>query len=281
MTQGASHIGKRVSLWAALAFGVGAILAIASPVWLGYATYFLAEYLGFPHPALWAQLVGWFVLLAVPTYILGKALRASYVSPSTAANTGEQQKWEDAEPVQNGIPTDQVIEAWKTAVQVQQHFNQLELQIRNFAVSLLAAVIGGSAFAVKEHYEIQMGGTAVSASVPILIAGVVGLLAFYFMDRFWYHNLLIGSVRQALKIEKRYRRSMPELGLTTIIGDESPQKVGRLQIHSSEKIDLFYSAGLTLLIILTGGMMLARHVPSETGVSTAPPQTQGPRTPAP
>jgi len=68
---------------------------------------------------------------------------------------------------------------WKTAIDVQQHFNQLELQIRNFAVTLLAAVVGAMAFAFKEHYVVSFGAARFSVAVPILCAGnhrMVGVL---------------------------------------------------------------------------------------------------------
>jgi FMN phosphatase YigB (HAD superfamily) len=41
-----------------------------------------------------------------------------------------------------------VLDLWKKTVDVQQHFNDLELRIRNYAVTLLVAVLGASAFAV-------------------------------------------------------------------------------------------------------------------------------------
>ena len=260
-----------VVLW-----GFAAVLLITAPIWLGFVAYLIASLFGSPRAEIWGECTGWAALLAVPAVVLGKALNSSYVGAGNrpvvedsqnrpASNEGRENRptehanWEDT---QKDTLKTEVVEAWKTSVQVQQHFNQLELQIRNFAVSLVAAVMGGAAFVIKERYELLIGHAVVSAAIPILLAGVVGLLAFYFMDRFWYHNLLIGSVKHALKIEKRYNKGTPELELSTSIGRESPQNIWKFEIHSSEKIDLFYAAVLTLLIMLTGGMLFARHVAS-------------------
>jgi len=65
---------------------------------------------------------------------------------------------------------------WKTTVVVQQHFNDLELRIRNFAVTLLVTVIGAAALALKEHYVIKLAGTDFPLSTRVLKAS---------KNRFW------------------------------------------------------------------------------------------------
>jgi hypothetical protein len=254
--EGGQHLARfRTSL----GYGIVAMLFVSLPFVAGALTYFVFKYAQSAHPQLFAECIAWVVFLAIPTYILGNALRISHARKNndTVVKAPKEPGWEDTPAAQK--PTSDAIDAWKTAVEVQQHFNQLELQIRNFAVSLLAAVIGGSAFAIKEDYQITIGTATISAAVPILAAGIFGLLAFYFMDRWWYHNLLLGAVFQALKIEKHYGNTFPELALSTMIGKESPQTFWKFEIHSQEKIDIFYSVGLALLIFLAGGMMLVRH----------------------
>jgi hypothetical protein len=211
------------------------------------------------NPILWGQLIGAGSLFLLPIYILGKALRLS-AFPKPAP--------EQPKPTQKAI-CDKTFDAWKTAVDVQQHFNQLELQIRNFAVTLLAAVIGAMAFAFKEHYVIAFGAATFSVAVPILCAGIIGWLAFYFMDRFWYHRLLVAAVMHAVEIEKQSETSMPELGLSRAIGKGSAWKVWGFEIHSSEKIDVFYATGLTVLIVITLAVMLATSAVPSTGDSNA------------
>lgn len=267
-----SHGQQSGRFWVSLGYGIVAILFVSLPFLAGALTYFVFKYAQSGHPLLFAESVAWIVFLAIPTYILGNALRISFAkNDNQSGKTAKEPGWEDTPAEQK--PTSDVIDAWKTAVEVQQHFNQLELQIRNFAVSLLAAVIGGSAFAIKEDYQITIGGTTISAAVPILAAGIFGLLAFYFMDRYWYHNLLLGAVFQALKIEKRYGNTAPEFALSTMIGKESPQTFWKFEVHSQEKIDIFYSVGLALLIFLAGGMMLVRHGTSTDSNTISPVST--------
>jgi hypothetical protein len=151
------------------------------------------------------------------------------------------------------------------------HFNQIELQIRNYAVTLLVAVIGASAYALKEHLEARLFEHIFSMALVILPAGILGWSAFYFMDRHWYHRLLMGSVFHTIKIEKAVG---PELQLGVAIGKESPIPVLGKKVHSTQKIDLFYAAGLTFLIVLTGFVLFQdagfTPTPDSVPVSAAP-----------
>jgi hypothetical protein len=45
---------------------------------------------------------------------------------------------------------DRIDRGLEVAIGVQQHFNDTELRLRNYALTLLAAVIGASAFAYEE-----------------------------------------------------------------------------------------------------------------------------------
>jgi hypothetical protein len=196
--------------------------------------------------------------------MMGHALLKSIQTAETASAevvrppVGEPSDFENA-----------VLEPWKTAIDVQQHFNDLELRIRNFAVTLLVAILGATAFALKEHYQISFAGGTFSLSVAVLGAGTLGWLAFYFMDRFWYHQFLVAAVKHTLSIEDKYAHNHPELGLSFAIGKGSPTRVGSLNIHSSEKIDLFYAAGLTFLVLLMV-VLFAISAPDAPKIVTAP-----------
>jgi hypothetical protein len=51
--------------------------------------------------------------------------------------------------------------------------------------------------------------------VPLF--GIFGAYLFYFIDRYWYHRLLVGSVKHAIEIEKKYKNEMPELSLMDLL----------------------------------------------------------------
>ncbi len=139
-------------------------------------------------------------------------------------------------------------EAWKTSIEVQQHFNSLEMQIRNFAVTVLTAVLGAAAFTLKEPVTIAVYGYELSSTVVLLVGGLIGWLSFYLMDRFWYHRLLKGAVRQAQILEKALQDKVPGIGLSAAIGAASVVKVGDVELHSDGKLDLFY-LGVSLILI--------------------------------
>jgi phosphoglycolate phosphatase-like HAD superfamily hydrolase len=142
-----------------------------------------------------------------------------------------------------------VVDVWKKTIDVQQHFNDLELRIRNYAITVLAAILGVVAFALKENLSIRLYGWTVSVGGALIMAALVGWVAFYFMDRWWYHMLLYGAVMHARSIETRYGKFAPELLLTKAIGDASPIQIKKFRIHSARKIDLFYGAVAALLIV--------------------------------
>ena len=256
-------------LWI-ISFGMMAFLIVSFPIVCALVGHFVAKWLGHPHPDFWSLRIGLLSLLLLPLGIAGNALYASLeharknekvpsipITPSSSV------------PLPIILPFDQkdVLSAWQTSLDVQQHFNDLELQIRNFAITLLVAVMGGTAFTLKEHYDIHVGDQTVSLAIVVLLAGVLGWLAFYFMDRHWYHRLLIGSVTHTISnIEVPYEQFTP-LGLSRRIGAWSAIMVWKLdpprnkrthwiEIHSTEKIDLFYSAGLFLFSLLIAGTLL-------------------------
>lgn len=250
--------------------GLLPFVVLASPFIAGLISFEIARIWGSPAPLAWGKKVGfgclYFFLTALPVYMLGKGLQLSRI----AGREHEDHNAPDPPPVALGEKQidEQVIDIWKTSIDVQQHFNDLELRIRNFAVTLLVAIVGATAFSLKERYVVSMGGISFPLAAAVLCAGIIGWLAFYFMDMHWYHRLLLGSVKHTLKIEKERAVTKPELGLSRAIGDESPWPLwGLFKIHSSEKITLFYAAGLAVLSILTLMVMIA--TPSAQQESTA------------
>jgi hypothetical protein len=146
------------------------------------------------------------------------------------------------------------VEIWKKVVDVQQHFNDLELRIRNYMVTLLVAVLAAGGFAMKDHLTVLIPwiGLRTSLACVILAAGLVGTLAFWFADALWYHKLLVGAVKHGIYIETYVAKELPELGLAGAIGNASPVRILWLTIHSKHKIHVFYLliAGFILLAML-------------------------------
>jgi hypothetical protein len=144
------------------------------------------------------------------------------------------------------------IEIWKKIVDVQQHFNDLELRIRNFALIVTGAFLGLGGYAIKDGGIINAFGWEVSMAGLIVVSAIFPLLAFYFMDRLWYHRLLDGSVQAGIEAETALKDLGYKVDLGSQISAKSPFKlwvVGKL-IHSKTKMDIFYLVlVLTLLIV--------------------------------
>lgn len=141
------------------------------------------------------------------------------------------------------IKIEYCLEAWKKVIDVQMHFNEIEMKIRNLVLTIFTAIISATFIVLKTDIHIP------AWSIPF--AGILGLFAFFIMDFFWYHRLLYGAVKQGLYIEDNLKNILPEISLTTKIKEESPFRINNIKIGSKEKLIIFYSLIGLILIILT------------------------------
>ena len=146
---------------------------------------------------------------------------------------------------------------------VQQHFNDLELRVRNYAVTVLAAILGLGGYALKEGLQTSILGHPTSVATLILLLSILPWLAFYIMDRLWYHRLLLGAVQHGTFIENRWATLIPEIGLTRAISKGSPVKIGKWQgLHTGTKINICYGLVLLLILLFAFFASHAVHVPA-------------------
>ena len=148
------------------------------------------------------------------------------------------------------------IEIWKKIVDVQQHFNDLELRIRNFALIVTGAFLGLGGYAIKDGGIINAFGWEVSIAGLIVVSAIFPLLAFYFMDRLWYHRLLDGSVQAGIEAETALKEMGYKVDLGSQISAKSPFTLWVLgtQIHSKTKMDIFYCM-LVVALLFVGGCL--------------------------
>lgn len=153
------------------------------------------------------------------------------------------------------------IEIWKKIIDIQQHFNDLELRIRNFALIVTGAFLGLGGYAIKDGGTIKLLSINISVSGLVVISAIFPLLAFYFMDRLWYHRLLDGSVQAGKEAEA----ALNELGYKVTLGSHvsanSPVKLWlvRKPIRSKTKMDIFYLMLVFTLIVVGGFLALGIH----------------------
>ena len=160
------------------------------------------------------------------------------------------------------------IKIWEKSIDVQMHFNELQMKIRNFSVLLISALVGAAGLALKDRVAIDHHFLWVhlqfNLSAVFFVAAAITWLAFAFMDHYWYYPLLLGAVRHAASIEETLKDQVPEIGLTTRIGDESPKTLefklrGRVlyekKLRSKDKSRIFYTVIFLLLALLAIGSM--------------------------
>ena len=144
------------------------------------------------------------------------------------------------------------IEIWKKIVDVQQHFNDLELRIRNFALIVTGAFLGLGGYAIKDAGTINAFGFEVSVAALVILSAIIPLFAFYFMDRLWYHRLLDGAVFAGKEAESALKELGYRVDLGSRISEHSPFTLWptKIEIHSKSKMDLFYLTLVAALLIV-------------------------------
>jgi FMN phosphatase YigB (HAD superfamily) len=171
------------------------------------------------------------------------------------------------------------IEIWKKCVDVHQHFNDLEMRIRNFAITVVGALIAAVSFTYQQGLEVKLFGAALPAGVGLVAAAIFAWGGFFLMDRFWYHVLLRGAVLHAAEVEKRYADAIPGIGLGKTISEASANVTFLgIKMNSNRRLTAFYGVGGFLLIVIFFSLLWAQPnrkdvkstSASQTAVTTPP-----------
>ncbi|MDG0805720.1 HAD family hydrolase [Pectobacterium brasiliense] len=166
-------------------------------------------------------------------------------------------------PAEKGAPLEKLkleVEIWKTAIDVQKHFNDMSMRVKHYAILMLTAFLGAIGFIYKNQGQmaITIDGHAINLTG---ILGVVAILVWnliFFMDYIWYHPMLKGSVMSALSIEERLRFDLPTLNLTKTIGEHSHKYVLFDKPFNSNRKAMYFYNGVTItLSILTVCLFMA------------------------
>src|SRR6185437_17126568 len=167
------------------------------------------------------------------------------------------------------LNADQVLLVWKTIVDVQQHFNDIGMKIRNLYFTVIAASMG--LFGVLQDRSWAMDALNTKASLPMVVvfALIPVSLLFYFLDRHWYHRLLKGAVDQGVALEIAYGEVIPEIRLGAQIARTSPLAINnpilrfyfrmivsdhrfkdKNVLHSDGKIEVLYKSVIFVALII-------------------------------
>ncbi len=176
------------------------------------------------------------------------------------------------------------IEIWKKIVDVQQHFNDLELRLRNFALIVTGALLGLGGYAIKDGGTIDAFSLEVSVAGLVVFCAIIPLFAFYFMDRLWYHRLLDGAVKAGIEAEVALQAHGYRVSLGSMISTQSPFKLWltrKTMVHSKHKMDIFYLMLTGALLLVAAGLAFGiRPQPSKLEAAALP-ASSPPSGPAP
>lgn len=146
------------------------------------------------------------------------------------------------------------VDIWKKTIDVQMHFNDIELKIRQFAVTLTTLIIGGF-FALRGTNKIteciSIGNYSINTISIAFVATAIIWLIFYFMEQVWYHPLLKGAVIEGMNLEKQISKHTNTDGLTTTIGKNSPSSfLFIFKLHSKDKAKIVYWGMIVVLLFV-------------------------------
>lgn len=161
----------------------------------------------------------------------------------------------------NSANSEDIVSVWRQTIEVQEHFNDIALRVRNLAMTILGAFLVGIAYAIKEEIKLPIFGIDVDAAILLTLGAVVIWDAFEFMDTKWYHPLLLGAVRYGERIESEHSELFGK-GLTNTISENSPIEHQGKTLHSKDKAGMFYGRIKVGLYITIGVLILSNMTTS-------------------
>lgn len=140
------------------------------------------------------------------------------------------------------------IDIWKTTVGVQQHFNDLQMRIRNFAITVVGALIAAVGVTYQQKLQTNIFGRHFAAGLGVIIAAGFAWFSFFLMDKYWYHVFLKGAVEHAKKIETDFASKIPGIGLGKSISEVSSNvRILGVKTNSDRRLYWFYILGFLML----------------------------------
>lgn len=144
---------------------------------------------------------------------------------------------------ESNLKTEHLIEIWKEAVETQMHFNDLLIKMRTTVISIILAVFGGAAIALRDmDWYADIFGQQFRLSSLVILLGLLFLFVQFLIDILYYFQLLLGSVSYTKCLGEKY--NIPELsGLTnSIIKSVPPWRAALILI-------LYYAVPIILGIL--------------------------------
>jgi len=97
--------------------------------------------------------------------------------------------------------TTHLVEYWKQTTLVQQHFNDISMKVRNFAIVIFSGFLTGVGLSIHSGIFVEFFEIRFSAGIIFAVAGMFVTQLIHFMDTYWYHVFLKGAVGTTMKVE--------------------------------------------------------------------------------
>ena len=154
--------------------------------------------------------------------------------------------------------TSSQLEAWKKVVDVQQHFNDMEMRIRTLCLTVLGTIWGAAAYSSGQGATTTILGFKTPLSTYLLWLAVGVVFLFWLMDGGWYHFFLRGAVATGQKLEDQLRTSLPGITLTASISKSSHVNIWGRQVTSATRGSVFYGS----LALFSFSFAVVSHAPT-------------------
>ena len=148
-----------------------------------------------------------------------------------------------------------LLTAWERIVEVQMHFNDLGLRIRNLYITVMLGLIVSIGWLLEKGYKLDLiYDVKLGYSTFAILMGMVIVELFRLKDLYWYHQLLRGSVLEGGQIEAALR----ELGIGVQLGT-SITEASHAPLHKAKVGILVYK----MLFLYSGNKDTPHSMKSE------------------
>jgi hypothetical protein len=138
------------------------------------------------------------------------------------------------------------LEVWKKMVDVQMHFNEIGLKIRNFALTIYTFILAGIGFLINA----KISGCIIGI---LILLGAVVIFSFYLIDKNWYHIYLKAVGKKAGEFEEKWFKDFPEMKMSSQIASDSKKNekiiFKTVEYDSTKRFSWFYYPLLSSLIL--------------------------------
>ena len=84
------------------------------------------------------------------------------------------------------------------------------MKVRGLFITIVVAIAAAPGFLIEKKLSISIGRSTILYANVMPWLGILATYLFYFVDRHWYHRLLMGSILHGGSIEQKYANEIPE-----------------------------------------------------------------------